>query len=443
MPIVYLSLPGNFIVAMLLTQVFPLGRTLFGVIVSLPWWCNVLQIAVMPFLTRRWSQKNVTLTFSWLHVVVWAVLGTALPWIQHDDPARVGELFFAIFAFSALFQSVFGVAWTSWIQEWVPDRVRGKYFGRRNRLLQLSMVAFLLFAGEALTRLQAVSPILGFQVVIGLSVVLRVFSIFAQQRILSTSAAAAHEGRIDLPAQLRSIGRAKPLLWLFAFGATWGLTANVFGAFFNVYMYESLGRTVGDVSMLTLVTNITGAVALPAWGLLLDRYGNRGVMSVALFAWVAPGFLWAILTPENAWILWFIFAWGGIFQAGFVLGQFNILLKLVPAEAKTAAISLNVAVTSLAAAVAPVLGGALLDAGLAHGVDKLQVYHAMSIAHHAVVLLSIPVLLLVSEPKASSLGRVVGAMRSSRQLLALFGLSFLVNYVFTKRGRPASGTRAA
>jgi predicted MFS family arabinose efflux permease len=128
-----------------------------------------------------------------------------------------------------------------------------------------------------------------------------------------------------------------------------------------------------------------------------------------------------------------LYASGGFFQAGFLLGQFNMLLKLVPPEAKTAAISLNVAATSLATAVAPIIGGLLLDHALRAGYAELSVYHAMSIVHHTIMLAAPLVLLRVAEPKAAALSQVVGAMRSTRQLVALMGMTFLVNYVFTRR----------
>lgn len=435
MPIVYMTLPGNFLLALLLTRTFTLGETMFGVIVSLPHWCNVAQLVLMPLLTRRWSQKRIALTFSWLHLCVWIGLGFALPYVPRDDMQRAGRMLFLIFGLSALFHAMVGVAWTSWVQEWVPGRLRGKYFGRRNRLLQLSTVAFLLLAGETMTRL-ADNPVAGFQVLVGVSVFLRLFSILAQQRILGSSDIRPHDGGGDLRAQFRAVLKNRPLLWLFAFGAAFGLLTNFFGAFFNVYMYDALGQSVADVAMLTVITNATGALALPTWGQLMDRFGNRPTMNVALAAWIAPGFLWALLTPDNSWLLKFLYASGGIFQAGYVLGSFNLLLKLVPPEAKTAAISLNVAVTSVTAAIAPIIGGLVLDQMWRHGIDKLTGYHWMSVAHHFLVLLTGLVLLRVSEPASAPLAQVVGAMRSFRQVFALLGLSFLVNYVFTKTEEP-------
>lgn len=439
MPIVFITLPGNFIIAMLLTQTFPLRDAVFGAIASLPAWCNVIQILVVPLLTKRWSQKSIALTFSWFHLAVWVAIGFALPHVPREDLDKAGGLFFALFALSAMSHAVVGVSWTSWVQEWVPDRLRGNYFGRRNRLLQLSTVLFLLVAGELLTRFDARESVVGFQCIVGLSVFLRVLSILAQQRILATSARQQTETAQDTGRQLRLIFRHKPLVWLFGFGVAFGFATNVFGPFFNVFLYDGLGRSVGDVSMLIIITNVTGAISLPAWGQMISRFGSRPTMNVALAAWVIPGYLWATLTPDNLWILKFLFASGGIFSAGFILGSFNILLRLVPPEAKTTAISMNVAATSLAAAIAPIIGGFLLEYAWSAGWSKLTAYHTMAIVHHTLVLSSGLVLLKVAEPNSAPLGKVVGAMRSYRQIGALLGMTFLVNYVFTKQRPDENG----
>ncbi|RME71658.1 MAG: MFS transporter [Verrucomicrobia bacterium] len=443
MPLVYMTLPGNFIVAMLLTKTFPLNETMFGAIASLPAWSNVIQLLLTPLLTRRWSQKAITLFFSWLHLTSWVTLGLALPYVPTDDMEAAGRLFFLLFALSALFQSIVGVSWTSWIQEWVPERIRGKYFGRRNRLLQLSTVVFLLTAGEVLTRIDGDNRVLGMQILILVAVALRAVSIFLQHRILRTSERPEREGGHDIRSQMRVMLQRRPLLWYFAFGAVFGLANGTFGPFFMVFLYDGLQMPVSEVSMLIVISSVTGAIAMPAWGQFLDTHGNRPTMIVALALWMLPGFAWALLTPENTWILKLLYASGGTFSAGFILGQFNFLLKLVPPEAKTASISVNLAVTSLTGALAPILGGYLLETAMTAGYAKLDVYHGMAIIHHAIVPLSGLVLLKVAEPRSASVTRVVGAMRSSRQLFALLGLTFLVNYVFTRRGNDLPARRPA
>lgn len=433
LPILFLTLPGNFIVAMLLTQTYRLGEAIFGLIVSLPAWCNVLQMVLMPFFARRWSQKNITLLFSWLHLLVWIGLGLALPVIPRDNVEAAGRWLWLIFALSSLFQAMVGVAWTSWVQEWVPARIRGKFFGRRNRALQLATIAFLLVAGYGMKRVQETDPVLAFQLIVWAAVALRALSIFWQQRILATAGFKPAEAGRNFAQQLAVVRGAGSLMTFIGFGAAFGFAANFLGPFFNVFLFEVLGVTVAKVSTFVVVASLAGALSLPAWGQLLDRHGNRPVLIVLLFPWMTTGLLWAVVEPHNTWVLYLVFAAGGTFGAGFLLGSFNLLLKLIPPEAKTTAISLHVALTSLAAAVAPILGGALLDFAWAAGFDKMRTYHGAAFVHHGLLLATALILARVVEPRAAPLSQVVGAMRSYRQVGALLGLGFLVNYTFTKK----------
>jgi len=435
MPIIFLTLPANFIVSNLLTQTFGLRVSMFGLIVSLPAWCNVAQMALIPICGRYGSQKTITLLFSWLHLAVWIGLGFALPFIPREDPLTAGRLFFVIFALSSFSQAMVGVAWTSWMQEWIPERVRGKVFGQRNRALQIATVIFLLLGGRLLTSLQDTDPVLGFQLVVAVAIFLRMLSILFQQKILRSAGYHPEERSVNLRSQLRAVQKAPSLLTFIGFGACFGFAANFLGPFFSVFLYEGLGLSVAQVSRFVVTAGIAGAVSLPAWGQLLDRYGCRPVMMSVLFPWMMIGSFWSAVGPENTWVLFVIFGSGGLFGAGFVLGSFNLLLKLIPREAKTIAISLNVALASLAAAIAPILGGTLLDLAWDLGFDLIRTYHLAAIVHYSLLLSTVLILGRVVEPKSSSVSQVIGAMRSYRQVGALVGLSFLVNYTFVKKRR--------
>jgi hypothetical protein len=122
--------------------------------------------------------------------------------------------------------------------------------------------------------------------------------------------------------------------------------------------------------------------------------------------------------------------WGGATSAGFILGQFTILLRLIPLEAKNLAIGVNLAVTSLVAAIAPITGGAVLTWALARWSDPFSVHYVCFLLQPVLALLGCTLLLRVPEPRASTLTMVFGAMRNIRTLSGVFGLSFLVNYVF-------------
>jgi MFS family permease len=197
-------------------------------------------------------------------------------------------------------------------------------------------------------------------------------------------------------------------------------------------MYRQLGLSVADVSVFIILNSLSAAVTMPTWGRLLDRYGNKPVMAAAILLWPAQYLLWLFLDRGNIWLLYGLWVWNGFTWAGFTLGQFNLLLKLIPPEAKITAIGLNTAVTSVFTAIAPMLCGGAITWALHRGWDAMTVYHWAFVLQILPALLSALLLLRVQEPKASPLSTVFGAMRNIRTLGAMLGLTFLANYVFIK-----------
>lgn len=432
-PLVYLWLPGNFIVAALLTGLFHLPESSYGLIVSLPFWCNFLQIFLTPALAHHFPAKSITLVAAWANAAGWLALTAMLSFLPRDHPQVSAPVFFGFFFGFSLLASVNGVAWNSWTQEWSPERIRGKYFGYRNGLIQAATVVFLLLVWAVLGLYEG--SILALQVVFVVAVALRVWSIFAQQRLKLGAAAAAAAPRLPWRDQVHIIWRRRSLIAFIVFGAIWGFAYNCLGPFYPVFMYKELGLSLAKVCLLIILNTLSAAVTMPTWGRLLDRLGNKSVMAAAILLWQAQYLVWLFLDRDNTWLLYALWIWNGFTWAGFTLGLFNMLLKLIPPEAKTMAIGLNTAVTSIVTAVAPILTGAALTYALRRGVNPMTAYHYAFVIQIAPALLSCLVLLRVQEPKASSLSAVFGAMRNIRTLGAMLGLTFIANYVFVKPTR--------
>lgn len=433
MPIVSMSLPVNVVLAALFTKVYALPTATIGLLAALPFVSNFLQVGFTPLLARWRSPKFVSLLFGTLHMCGWIgfiVLLQCLPPATGEEAAR----WFAIWFFcTSLCGSVCGVSWNAWVQEWVPARLRGKYFGRRNRLLQLSSLCFWLLAGWALSRWDYAIP--AFQALALGAILLRAASIWLQIRMPTTPRFDAGDNRVDLGEQARLLLGAKSFLAYVLFGAVWSFAANSFGPFYHVFMLQELGLSAFQVGLLATIAALGGALSMPGWGALLDRFGNKAVMTVSLVLWQTQNFMWCLLTPENKHLLYGMWAWGGITSAGFVLGLFTLQLKLIPARAKNLAIGVNLACTSLVAAVAPALGGLVLETLLARGVDPLTVYHGCFAFQPVLAIAGAFLLLRVREPSAASVVHVVGAMRNIRTLSGIFGLGFLADYIFYRPGR--------
>lgn len=434
MPIVTMALSGSLFLSALVTKAFPLSSSAIGVLGSLPFVGNFLQIFVSPLLMRWQPPKRVAVGFAALHGASWLALAFVLPRIPRDDPARAALCMLAWYFTSSCFGALAGVGWSTWIEQWVPVRIRGKFFGRRNQILQCSTVVFLVTSGWVLSGWDY--SVRAFQAVILGAVLLRFFSLRWQWRSPTRPHRPPPAPRGTIGGQLDVLLASRSFLVFVAFGAVWSFAANCFGPFYTVFMLDKVGFSAFNVGAVTALAQVGGALSLPAWGVLLDRHGCKSVMVFSLILWQVSMLAWCLVTPENRLLLYVLWTWIGVTSAGFVLGQFMIGLRLIPLEAKSLAIGFNLAVSSLVAAIAPVLGGAALSrAQVAWAAEPLRAYHACFIVQPVVALLGAFLLLRVREPAASPFSRVVGAMRNIRTLGGVLGLSFLVNHVFTDESR--------
>ncbi len=433
MPIVLMTLPVNVVLAALFTKVLHLPTQTIGFITALPFACNFLQVFVSPLLARFFPAKQISIAGGWLHALSWVAFCVMLGYLPADEPAVAGLWIGAWFFVSSFCSSITGVSWSAWVQEWVPARLRGKYFGRRNRLLQVSTLAFLLLAGWVLATWSYSR--LAFQLIIALAVCLRVLSLIWQERMPTEDSAKQPAKTATWSAQLVTLRQHPSFLRFIVFGAAWSFAANLFGPFYHVFMFDQLHLSAFTVGVLSVCGAVGAALSMPAWGALLDRYGNKGVMVVSLLLWQAQNIGWCFLTPDNAAWLYPMWVWGGLTNAGFFLGQFTLLLKLLPVPARNLALGMNLAITSLFAAIAPVLGGYILKFSLAQQ-DPLTVYHAAFVAQPLLALVAAWLLLRIREPAASPLTQVVGAMSNVRTLASLSGVSFLAQYLFYRKPSP-------
>ncbi len=429
MPLVYICLPGNLVLAALLSRGLELPPNSYGWIVSLPYWCNCAQLLFLPFILRRLSARQVFLGVLWANSICWlvfaAVLGWQGDWVRANAVQVAGWFVLA----GSLTISLAGVAWTMWMHAWVPPRIRGTYFSKRNRLCQLSNFGFLLLAGWLLTE----PTLAAFAVVIGGAALVRCASAVAAHAAPAPGDPAAPAGE-SLAAQWQVLKAARPFRQSVVFGAAWGFVLNGFGSFQPVFMLQRLSDSTRSASLPLALSLLFGALALPAWGRLIDRHGARPVLMCAVGFWALAGLPWIFVTRETAWLLYVAWALAGTANAGIALGQLNLLMKLVPAGAKSLAVGLNTAAVAFGMAVAPILAGQLLTWALAHDWPVDTVFHGFFLTLPLFATGAVLFLRRVQEPRSAPVEHVVGALRNFRVLAATLGLGFLAQTLFTPRG---------
>jgi MFS family permease len=419
-PWVFVAVPGNLVIAALLTQYFGIDKVAYGAIASLPAWSNAVQILMIAWLSRFMTPRDLALGLGWFNVGLWSVLAVVIAFLPTGDARGIATFFFGFFALTSLSQSFVAVGWVSWVNDWVPARVRGAYFGKRNRAISLVTVAFLLLAiglfeiaGDALWPYQAL---------IGGAVVLRCGSILWQYGIRAKTEAQAGEAA-DWFGGIRESLRAPGLLVFIVFSAWANFWLGFTGPFVPVYCLEKLALTPSQFTGLVVVGSLSGMVGYAWWGRLVDRLGSIPILAGGMVAWQVQNLLWLVVTKDNAWLLVPMWLWGGFFGVAYLLGSFNLLLKLLPTRTKLAGTSLFVAVTSVTAGLAPVIAGGLLGR---YG-DAVGVYHVGFAISPVALLVGMLLLRGMREPKRRGGASVPGTFRTLRQLIAVTGPGFLSN----------------
>jgi MFS family permease len=191
--------------------------------------------------------------------------------------------------------------WTSLVGDLLPERRRGRWFGRRTALANLATFAAIAAAGFILEAYQAADlAYWGFATIFALGGLARMYS-FSQL------------ARMEDPGPPRESTITQPVssLWhrltgshFVRYSLSIGLmyAAVVFsGPLFSVYMLRELHFTYVEFMGNTAVSAVTQALLLPFWGRVRDSYGNRIVIVVS--GWLIPlvPLVWIFTT--NYWLL--------------------------------------------------------------------------------------------------------------------------------------------
>ena len=153
---------------------------------------------------------------------------------------------------------------------------------------------------------------------------------------------------------------------LIVFMCSWNFSVNLAGPFFMVYMLKRLGLSMSFIIGLSIVSQIMNFLFLKIWGKYTDRFSNKSVLAISGPLFIFSILAWTFTTmPEKYFLtiplLIVIHIVMGLASAGVSLASSNISLKLAPKGQATAYLATNTIANSVAAGVAPILGGKFAD----------------------------------------------------------------------------------
>ncbi len=248
-------------------------------------------------------------------------------------------------------------AWTPWMARIVPERIRNKFFARRQGLVQATMLIGLLGAGFALHAFAGTRHILDvYAALFALGLVARSISALSlSQQGRGIDATPRRRMRFrSIPPKLRGSPRLPLLAYLIAASAA----SAISGPFLTPYLLvqEDLGYV--EYSIFTATILIAKIVALPIASRYVRRVGVHRLLSASAIAIAPIPFLW--LASDSFWWFVVIQVYAGVAWAGFDLG---LLLSLFDAEDDAERTTMQVMFSAMYAtstACASLIGGAVL-----------------------------------------------------------------------------------
>lgn len=303
--------------------------------------------------TRRYK-RIVLLTGGSAGRLLFLVL-VAVPWFLSGE-AALGALV-AVAMGRGFFGSVAMPAWSAFAAEFVPPRLRGRYFASRNFARQ---VAGLLVAPLAGLLIHRVGGLEGWQLAWTLAFVLGGVATIFYARIPSEAAAGvSEEPEPRPPGETRARALRDPnLLWLTLAIGLFHTSVMLAGPFFSVYLVTRLDASVLWVGITAAAVPVGGIVAQPLIGQINDRRGAKWLLvSSGLLLPLLP-WLWMIVT-EPWHVIGINLAAGALWGAN-LLATFNLTLAISPPDRRATYSAVQQGAVFLASAVGPLVGGPLI-----------------------------------------------------------------------------------
>lgn len=338
-----------------------LSKTAIGSLLSLLPFTGLIALFVAPTLAR-YGYKRSFLLFWGIRTVATAFL-LLTPWILSHLGLDVTLIYVAaIVAVFAISRSVGMTARLPWVQELVPDTVRGKFSALSNMFAQSTGFVSVIVAGFIVGRSTGLG---GFMVLFAVGVGFGLVSVWSASFVPGGAPASgtSAEGRSGL--DLMGAARDRNFV-RFAVGVAFIILASgPLGSFLPLFMQEQLGLSSGNVVWVQNGTLLGGLLSSFLWGWLADRYGSKPVMMSGLSLKVLFPIVWLLMPRHSAWTLQVVLGIAllqGLANLGWQIGSMRLrFVSVVPSEKRRDYLALYFAWVGIVGGVGQLLGGWLLD----------------------------------------------------------------------------------
>jgi MFS family permease len=336
-----------------------------GLLAAIPPLVQLIQIPSIYLIEKFRTRRKICMYAATSSRLFWLLIAL-IPFMVPDNE-RLTVLVIAILLSTAL-GALAGSSWNSWMHDFLPHNRLGSVFSKRMSVSIAMGIPFSLAAGFYIQRWGEQFPqydLYGYSILFALGSLVGLLGIYFISTIPEPRMVPLEE-KINLFELILKPLKDVNFKNLIMFLSSWNFAVNLAAPFFTVYMLKVLKLDLTLIIALMVLSQLSNVLFLRIWGRLTDRFSNKSVLGVSgpLFLLCVFAWTYTILPERHIFTILLLIAihiFAGISTAGVTLASGNIGLKLAPKGQATAYLAANGLINSLAAGIAPILGGTLAD----------------------------------------------------------------------------------
>jgi MFS family permease len=378
---VFATLFSNVTGGVLLTSfLLELGasQTEIGLLAAVPMVANLMQPIGAYFSEQTTSRHYYCLWVYSISRSLWVGLAIAIFLVgeNHNAPTILISTTLGIALLSGCLGSLGSAPWLSWMTVIVPRSLRGRYFGLRNSIANLTNLLSVPLMGFAVSRWRG-GLVQGYGWMLLLGVMFGLISLWFQNSMVDVNPQVGKQLSISTMSTAvvggelvdRSLLSSEPLMgcWQDAnflkfllYSGLWAFSVSLSAPFFTVYMLQDLAL---DISYVTLYNSFAAGVnllMLMFWGKLSDQIGNRPILVGVGIVFAVWPLLWLIIRHDS----WSIWIWlpllhiiSGVAMAAIELCSNNLQLAIAPYQNQSTYFGIVAAVAGVSGTLGATIGG--------------------------------------------------------------------------------------
>jgi MFS family permease len=326
---------------------------------------QLLQLPSIYLVEKIRNRRAITVVAAALSRLCWLIIALS-PFIF--PPKFAIAVLLVLLAAVSAFGAISGCSWNSWMRDLIPENIMGTFFSKRMQIatgigIVLSVLAALYL--DFWKKYFAAQELAGYSILFLVGFAAGLFGLLFLIRTPEARMPEVHE-KPKILKLLSQPFRDENFRKLIAFMCSWNFAVNLAGPFFMVYMLKRLGLSMSFIIGLSIVSQIMNFLFLKIWGKYTDRFSNKSVLAISGPLFIFSILAWTFTTMPEKYVLTIplliiIHVVMGLSSAGVSLASGNISLKLAPKGQATAYLAANTIANSIAAGIAPVLGGKFAD----------------------------------------------------------------------------------